>query len=54
MSVVMMSRLMLNLHERTDVGVLSELPQLRMSGIGFAEVESLPLTQVDGSRQVSG
>jgi hypothetical protein len=51
MSVVMMSRLMLNLHERTNVGVLTEL---RMSGIGFAEVESLPLTQAEGSRQVSG
>ncbi|KAJ7270410.1 hypothetical protein C8J57DRAFT_1508446 [Mycena rebaudengoi] len=45
MSVVMMSRLMLNLHERTEVGVLTEL---RISGIdgelAFAEMESLPHT----------
>jgi hypothetical protein len=49
MSVVMISRLMLNLHERTDVGVLTEL---RMSGIGgelaFTEMEA------EGSRQGSG
>ncbi|KAJ7720220.1 hypothetical protein B0H14DRAFT_623466 [Mycena olivaceomarginata] len=55
MSVVMISRLMLNLHERTDVGVLTEL---RMSGIGgelaFTEMENLPLTQAEGSRQGSG
>ncbi|KAJ6527405.1 hypothetical protein B0H19DRAFT_1275218 [Mycena capillaripes] len=55
MSVGMMSRLMLNLHERTDVGVLTEL---RMSGINgelaFAETESLPLTEAEGSRRGSG
>ncbi|KAF8195335.1 hypothetical protein K438DRAFT_2017287 [Mycena galopus ATCC 62051] len=56
MSVVMMSRLMLNLHERTHVGVLTEL-HFMMSGIdgelAFAEMESLPLTQ-EGTRQGSG
>ncbi|KAJ7346061.1 hypothetical protein DFH08DRAFT_1081025 [Mycena albidolilacea] len=55
MSVVMMSRLMLNLHEQTDVGVLTEL---RMSGIdgelAFAQMESLPLTQAEVSGEGSG
>ncbi|KAJ7692475.1 hypothetical protein B0H17DRAFT_1200525 [Mycena rosella] len=56
MSVVMMSRLMLNLHERTDIGVLTEL---RMSDIddelvfavGGDDVGTLPLTAAGPLRE---
>ncbi|KAJ7488350.1 hypothetical protein FB451DRAFT_1391290 [Mycena latifolia] len=49
MSVVMMARLMLNLHERADVGVLTEL---RMSGIDddLEFTEGLPLTRAESNR----